>query len=54
MIRYYLEFEKPIEELELKIDEMKRLSDGKDINLTSEIKSSKRRSGMCGPNSMRT
>ena len=38
MIRYYLEFEKPIEELELKIDEMKRLSDGKDINLTSEIK----------------
>ncbi|NJD56127.1 MAG: acetyl-CoA carboxylase carboxyltransferase subunit alpha [Nitrospirae bacterium] len=38
MIRYYLEFEKPIEELELKIDEMKRLSDGKDINLSGEIK----------------
>lgn len=38
MIKYYLEFEKPIEELELKIEEMKRLSDGKDINLSAEIK----------------
>jgi len=38
MIKYYLEFEKPIEELELKMEEMKRLSDGKDINLTGEMK----------------
>lgn len=38
MIRYYLEFEKPIEELELKIEELKRLSDGKDIDISGEIK----------------
>jgi acetyl-CoA carboxylase carboxyl transferase subunit alpha len=38
LIKYYLEFEKPIEDLELKIEEMKRLSDGKDINLSGEIK----------------
>ncbi len=38
MIRYYLEFEKPIEEIELKIDELKRISDGKDIDISSEIK----------------
>lgn len=38
MIKYYLEFEKPIEELELKIEEMKRISDGKDIDLSAEIK----------------
>jgi len=38
MIKYYLEFEKPIEELELKIEEMKRISDGKDLNLSGEIK----------------
>jgi acetyl-CoA carboxylase carboxyl transferase subunit alpha len=38
MIRYYLEFERPIEELELKIDELKRLSDGKDIDISKEIK----------------
>jgi acetyl-CoA carboxylase carboxyl transferase subunit alpha len=38
MIRYYLEFERPIEELELKIDELKRLSDGKDIDISGEIK----------------
>jgi len=37
-MRYYLEFEKPIEALETKIDELKRLSDGKDIDMTSEIK----------------
>ena len=37
-MRYYLEFEKPIEQLEAKIDELKRLSDGKDIDITSEIK----------------
>ncbi|MBI4822712.1 MAG: acetyl-CoA carboxylase carboxyltransferase subunit alpha [Nitrospirae bacterium] len=37
-MKYYLEFEKPIEELELKIEELKRLSDGKDIDLTSEVR----------------
>ena len=38
MIRSYLEFERPIEELELKIEELKRVSDGKDIDISSEIK----------------
>jgi acetyl-CoA carboxylase carboxyl transferase subunit alpha len=38
MIRYYLEFERPIEELEMKIEELRRLSDGKDIDISSEIK----------------
>ncbi|MBM4141415.1 MAG: acetyl-CoA carboxylase carboxyltransferase subunit alpha [Nitrospira sp.] len=38
MIKYYLEFEKPIEELELKIEELKRISDGKEINISGEIK----------------
>jgi acetyl-CoA carboxylase carboxyl transferase subunit alpha len=38
MIKYYLEFEKPIEELEFKIEELKRISDGKDVNLSGEIK----------------
>ncbi len=38
MIKCYLEFEKPIEELELKIEEMKRISDGKDVNLSGEIR----------------
>jgi acetyl-CoA carboxylase carboxyl transferase subunit alpha len=37
-VRYYLEFEKPLEELETKIDELKQLSDGKDIDITSEIR----------------
>lgn len=37
-MRYYLDFEKPIEELDNKIDELRRLSDGKDIDITSEIK----------------
>lgn len=37
-MRYYLDFEKPIEELETKIEELRRLSDGKDIDITSEIK----------------
>ena len=37
MIRY-LEFERPIEDLELKIEELKRISDGKDIDLSNEIK----------------
>ena len=43
MIKYYLEFEKPIEELELKIEEMKRISDGKDLNLSGEIKKPKKK-----------
>ena len=38
MMRSYLEFEKPIEDLEVKIEELKRISDGKDINLTGEVK----------------
>jgi len=38
MIRYYLEFERPLEELETKIDELKRISDGKDIDISSDIK----------------
>jgi acetyl-CoA carboxylase carboxyl transferase subunit alpha len=35
---YYLDFEKPVAELETKIEELKRLADGKDMNITSEIK----------------
>lgn len=38
MMKNYLEFEKPIEELESKIEELKRLSDGKDINIAGEVK----------------
>jgi acetyl-CoA carboxylase carboxyl transferase subunit alpha len=34
----YLDFEKPIEELELKIEELKRLSDGEDLGIGSDIK----------------
>ncbi len=34
----YLEFEKPLEGLEAKIEELKRLSDGEEINIASEIK----------------
>lgn len=34
----YLEFEKPIEELEVKIEELKRLSDGTALDIDSEIK----------------
>ena len=37
-MRYYLEFERPLEELETKIDELKRLTDGKDLDITSEIR----------------
>ncbi|MEK6582068.1 MAG: acetyl-CoA carboxylase carboxyltransferase subunit alpha, partial [Nitrospirota bacterium] len=37
-MRYYLEFEKPIEELELKIEELKLLSDRKDMDITSAVK----------------
>ena len=43
MIKYYLEFEKPIQDLELKIEELKRLSDGKDINLSGEVKKLEKR-----------
>ena len=35
---YYLDFEKPIEELELKIEELRRLSDGKDYDISEELK----------------
>lgn len=38
MIRYYLEFERPLEELELKVEELKRVSDGKDIDISGEIR----------------
>jgi acetyl-CoA carboxylase carboxyl transferase subunit alpha len=38
VIRYYLEFERPIEPLEVKIEELKRVSDGKDIATSREIK----------------
>lgn len=38
MMGSYLEFEKPIEELEMKIEELRRMSDGKDINLAGEVK----------------
>jgi acetyl-CoA carboxylase carboxyl transferase subunit alpha len=38
MITSYLEFEKPIAELEIKIEELRRLSDGKDINIAGEMK----------------
>lgn len=34
----YLEFERPIEELELKIDELRRAADGRDIDISEEIK----------------
>jgi acetyl-CoA carboxylase carboxyl transferase subunit alpha len=37
-MHYYLEFEKPVTELENKIEELKRLADGKDMNITTEIK----------------
>ena len=35
---YYLDFEKSLEELETKIEELKRLSDGPELDITSEIK----------------
>jgi acetyl-CoA carboxylase carboxyl transferase subunit alpha len=35
---YYLEFEKPLEELETKIEELKKLSDGRELDITAEIK----------------
>ncbi len=36
---YYLDFEKPLEELEYKIEELKKLSDGSEIDIASEIRS---------------
>ncbi len=38
MIRYYLDFEKPIQELELKIEELRSLSNGSEMNIDSELK----------------
>jgi acetyl-CoA carboxylase carboxyl transferase subunit alpha len=35
---YYLDFEKPLEELETKIEELRRLSDGRDLDISEEIK----------------
>ncbi|MGO9377385.1 MAG: acetyl-CoA carboxylase carboxyltransferase subunit alpha [Dissulfurispiraceae bacterium] len=35
---YYLDFEKPLGELETKIEELKTLSDGRELDITSEIK----------------
>jgi len=35
---YYLDFEKPLEELETKIEELRKLSDGKEIDIASEIR----------------
>lgn len=40
---YYLDFEKPIQELETKIEELKKLSDGTDIDLSQEIKRLKKK-----------
>lgn len=34
----YLDFEKPVVDLENKIEELKRITDGKDVNITSEIR----------------
>ena len=35
---YYFDFEKPLEELETKIEELKRLSDGQELDISSEIR----------------
>jgi acetyl-CoA carboxylase carboxyl transferase subunit alpha len=37
-MHYYLDFEKPVADLENKIEELKRLADGRDMNITTEIK----------------
>jgi acetyl-CoA carboxylase carboxyl transferase subunit alpha len=37
-MHYYLDFERPVAELENKIEELKRLADGKDMNITAELK----------------
>lgn len=36
-MKSYLEFEKPIEELELKIEELRRLTDGRDTDIAAEV-----------------
>ncbi|HDH04997.1 MAG TPA: acetyl-CoA carboxylase carboxyltransferase subunit alpha [Nitrospirae bacterium] len=36
-MHYYLDFERPVAELENKIEELKNLADGRDMNITSEI-----------------
>ncbi|HSB32504.1 MAG TPA: acetyl-CoA carboxylase carboxyltransferase subunit alpha [Candidatus Sulfobium mesophilum] len=43
MMGSYLEFEKPIEELEMKIEELRRTSDGMDINLAGEVRNLERK-----------
>lgn len=42
-MKYYLEFEKPVQELEAKIEELKRLSNGKELKVASEIRRLERR-----------
>ncbi|MBI5195448.1 MAG: acetyl-CoA carboxylase carboxyltransferase subunit alpha [Nitrospirae bacterium] len=37
-MHYYLDFEKSVAELEGKIEELKRIADGRDMNIASEIK----------------
>ena len=37
-MHYCLDFEKPVAELENKIEELKHLADVKDMNITTEIK----------------
>ncbi|MEC4685801.1 MAG: acetyl-CoA carboxylase carboxyltransferase subunit alpha [Nitrospirota bacterium] len=44
-MRYYLDFEKPIQELELKIEELKRLSNGQDLNITAELEKLEQKAG---------
>lgn len=41
----YLDFERPIEDLELKIEELRRLSDGTDIDISSELRKLDRKAG---------
>ncbi len=45
MIRYYLDFEKPIQELELKLEELKHLSNGQDLNITAEVEKLEQKAG---------
>ncbi|MEJ2182711.1 MAG: acetyl-CoA carboxylase carboxyltransferase subunit alpha [Nitrospirota bacterium] len=42
---HYLDFEKPIEELEMKIEELRRLSDVSDIDIASEIRKLEKKAG---------
>ncbi|GAB4542470.1 MAG: acetyl-CoA carboxylase carboxyltransferase subunit alpha [Thermodesulfovibrionia bacterium] len=37
-MHYYLDFERPVAELENKIEELKRLADGRDMNISDEIR----------------